>query len=83
MYNLPEDIQKEILSFVMVCGKNSNYIVNKETYNYFKSKNFHKCSPVIVLGKHICKTVIKGNSVFSNDLYELLIIFQIFSPTLF
>ena len=40
MYNLPEDIQKEILSFVMVCGKNSNYIVNKETYNYFKSKIF-------------------------------------------
>ena len=59
MYNLPEDIQKEILSFVMVCGKNSNYIVNKETYNYFKSKNFHKCGPVVVLGKHVCKNCYK------------------------
>ena len=59
MNNLPEDLQKEILSFLMVCGKNSNYIVNKETYNYFKLKNFHKCGPVIVLGKHVCKNCYK------------------------
>tara|TARA_B100000963_G_scaffold341964_1_gene342273 strand:- start:447 stop:674 length:228 start_codon:yes stop_codon:yes gene_type:complete len=60
MNNLPEDLQKEILSFLMVCGKNSNYIVNKETYNYFKLKNFHKCGPVIVLDKHICKNCDKN-----------------------
>ena len=60
MKNLPEDLQKEILSYLIVCGKNSNYIVNKETYNYFKLKNFHKCGPVFVLGNHICKNCNKN-----------------------
>ena len=60
MNNLPEDIQKEILSYLIVCGKNSNYIFNKESYNYFKIKNFHKCDPIIVLGKKICKNCNKN-----------------------
>ena len=37
MRNLPEDLEKKILSYLIVCGKNSNYIFNKESYNYFKN----------------------------------------------
>ena len=59
MIRLPEDIVKEILSYVIVCGKNGNYIFNKESYNYFKMKKFNNCCPIIALGKRICKNCCK------------------------
>ena len=56
MNSLPEDVKKEIYSYLMTCNSHNKYIHDKESYNYYKNRNEYKCcEPIEVLNKNICK----------------------------
>ena len=56
MNNLPEDVKKEIYSYLMTCNSHHKYIHDKESFKYYKNRAEYKyCAPVKVLNKDICQ----------------------------
>lgn len=54
MNDLPEDVQREIFSYLITCGSQHRYVVNKLTRDYYND-NYRICYPVKALGKIICR----------------------------
>ena len=53
MEQVPDAINREIFSYLITCGSQHRYIVNKFTRDYYND-NYKICAPVKALGKTIC-----------------------------
>ena len=53
MEQVPDDINREIFSYLITCGSQHRYIVNKFTRDYYND-NYKICAPVKALGRTIC-----------------------------
>ena len=51
MDNLPEDIERHILSYLKVCKNNKYHLVSKNWYN---KNQFQKCEFVNIFNRNIC-----------------------------
>ena len=56
MNTLPEEIERNIYSYVMTCNSHSNYIFNKSSLKYYKDKaEYRYCAPIKLFNKDICQ----------------------------
>lgn len=65
MEQLPEDINRLIFSYLITCGSQHRYIINKFTLEYYNN-NYKICKPVKALGKIICAECNKDAIKFLN-----------------
>ena len=54
MNKLPEEIEQEIFSYLITCGRHRQYIINKSTLSFY-NKHYKKCEPIKVFNIEICK----------------------------
>tara|TARA_B100002051_G_C16616715_1_gene576079 strand:- start:658 stop:876 length:219 start_codon:yes stop_codon:yes gene_type:complete len=54
MNKLPEEIEQEIFSYLITCGRHRQYIINKSTLSFY-NKHYKECSPIKVFNIEICK----------------------------
>lgn len=68
---MPDDIRKEIFSYLDLCVKKNNYFLVSKLF--LKLTNCKKCQPITIFGKKICyyhnqKTVNILSINFSNSI---------------
>jgi len=54
MNKLPEEIEQEIFSYLITCGRHRQYIINKSTLSFY-NKHYKKCEPIKVFNIEICR----------------------------
>ena len=54
MNKLPDEIEHEIFSYLITCGRHRKYIINKSTLSFY-NKHYKECEPIKVFKKEICK----------------------------
>jgi len=56
MNKLPEELEKEILSYIMTCNSHHKYIYNKLALKYYIDRaEYRYCGPIKIFNKHICQ----------------------------
>ena len=56
MNKLPEQLEKEILSYIMTCNSHHKYIYNKLSLTYYIDRaEYCYCAPIKIFNKHICQ----------------------------
>ena len=56
MNKLPEELEKEILSYIITCNSHHKYIYNKLSLaNYKDRAEYCYCAPIKIFNKHICQ----------------------------
>lgn len=54
MKNLPNEIIHIIMSYLYKCGKDKNYILDKETFDIYKYIS-RDCNKIFILRKNLCE----------------------------
>ena len=54
MNKLPDEIEQEIFSYLITCGKHRKYIINKSTLSFY-NKHYKECEPIKVFNIEICR----------------------------
>ena len=54
MDKLPNELEQEIFSYLITCGRYRKYIINKSTLLYY-NKHYKECSPIKVFKTEICR----------------------------
>ena len=72
MNKLPDEIEHEIFSYLITCGRHRKYIINKSTLSFY-NKHYKECAPIKVFNKEICKNcnsdVLKFMNLFRRGFY--------------
>jgi len=54
MNKLPDEIEQEIFSYLITCGRHRKYIINKSTLSFY-NKHYKECAPIKVFKTELCR----------------------------
>ena len=65
MDKLPDELEQEIFSYLITCGRHRQYIINKSSLSFYNT-HYKNCAPIKVFNKEICKNCNQDAVKFLN-----------------